>query len=41
VAGRPPASFFLCGWRDMINEARHTLAELGYEKKDIHFELYG
>jgi len=41
VAGRPPASFFLCGWRDMIKEARHTLAELGYEKKDIHFELYG
>jgi len=41
LAERPPASFFLCGWKDMITEARVTLLELGYEKKDIHFELYG
>ena len=33
--------FYLCGWKDMITQARQTLADLGYEKKDIHFELYG
>jgi CDP-4-dehydro-6-deoxyglucose reductase len=38
---KPPGYFFLCGWKNMINEARHKLADLGYEKKDIHFELYG
>jgi len=37
----PPAYFFLCGWKNMITEARHRLAALGYDKKDIHFELYG
>lgn len=41
LEAKPPASFFLCGWKDMINQARITLLELGYEKKDIHFELYG
>ena len=38
---KPPGYFFLCGWKNMITEARHKLADLGYEKKDIHFELYG
>jgi ferredoxin-NADP reductase len=33
--------FYLCGWKDMITQARQTLADMGYEKKDIHFELYG
>jgi CDP-4-dehydro-6-deoxyglucose reductase len=37
----PPASFFLCGWRDMIDEAKRRIQELGYEKKAIHQELYG
>lgn len=41
LTGRPEAYFFLCGWKDMINEARTTLADMGYGKKDIHFELYG
>jgi len=36
-----PASFMLCGWRNMIDEAKHRLAEMGYDKKDIHLELYG
>lgn len=31
----------LCGWRNMIDEAKKKLLELGYEKKDIHQELYG
>ncbi len=35
------ASFYLCGWKNMIDEARTKLAALGYDKKDIHFEIYG
>ncbi len=38
---KQPAHFMLCGWKLMINEARQRLAEMGYEKKYIHFELYG
>lgn len=38
---KQPAYFYLCGWKNMINDARHNLQELGYDKKDIHFELYG
>ncbi len=37
----PPAYFYLCGWRNMIDEARQRLTQLGYDKKSIHFELYG
>jgi CDP-4-dehydro-6-deoxyglucose reductase len=36
-----PANFYLCGWKEMIDEARERIVQLGYEKKDIHFELYG
>ena len=36
-----PASFFLCGWREMIDEARDRISSLGYDKKDVHVELYG
>lgn len=36
-----PANFFLCGWRAMVDEAKHRLLEMGYDKKDIHLELYG
>lgn len=35
------AKFFLCGWKNMIDDARKRLGELGIDKKDIHFELYG
>ncbi|MFZ9661036.1 MAG: ferredoxin--NADP reductase [Chitinophagaceae bacterium] len=41
LTDKPSANFFLCGWKNMINEARERLKELGYDKKDIHFELYG
>ena len=37
----PPASFFLCGWKNMIDEARQRIQQLGYDKKAVHFELYG
>ena len=35
------AQFFICGWKEMIDEARAKLAELGIPKQSIHFELYG
>jgi ferredoxin-NADP reductase len=36
-----PASFFLCGWKNMIDEAKQRIQSLGYDKKSIHQELYG
>lgn len=39
--GLKPAKFMLCGWKNMIDEARQRLQDLGYDKKNIHFELYG
>jgi len=36
-----PAYFFLCGWKDMIDDAKKRIMDLGYDKKDIHFEIYG
>lgn len=38
---REPASFFLCGWKNMIDEAKKRILEMGYDKKAIHQELYG
>jgi glycine betaine catabolism B len=38
---KPAASFFLCGWRGMIDEAKKRILDMGYEKKDIHVEIYG
>lgn len=38
---RPDAHFYLCGWKNMIDDARKKLLDLGYQKKEIHFELYG
>ena len=37
----PPAHFYLCGWKNMIDEAKATIVELGYDKKEIHQEIYG
>lgn len=36
-----PAGFFLCGWKNMIDEARERILAMGYDKKSIHQELYG
>lgn len=38
---RRPAYFYLCGWKNMIDEAKKRILDLGYDKKDIHLELYG
>lgn len=37
----PPANFYLCGWKNMVDEAKKRIVELGYDKKAIHLELYG
>lgn len=36
-----PAYFYLCGWKNMIDEAKQRILQLGYDKKSIHQELYG
>jgi len=38
---RRPAQFMLCGWKAMVDEAKHRIMEMGYDKKAIHLELYG
>jgi glycine betaine catabolism B len=38
---RKPADFFLCGWKGMIDDAKQTILEMGYDKKAIHLEIYG
>lgn len=38
---RKPATFFLCGWKGMIDEAKKKIMEMGYDKKAIHQEIYG
>ena len=40
-AERKPANFFLRGWRGMIDEAKRRVTDMGYDKKDIHVEIYG
>lgn len=37
----PEAQFFLCGWKAMVDEAKQRILALGYDKKQIHLELYG
>ena len=39
--GMPPADFYLCGWKDMIREAKERIQLMGYPRKSIHQELYG
>lgn len=39
--GLPPAQFYLCGWKNMVDEAKQRIIALGYDKKDVHLELYG
>jgi ferredoxin-NADP reductase len=36
-----PAYFYLCGWKNMIDEAKQRIQALGYDRKAIHLELYG
>ena len=41
VGSGRPAAFFLCGWKNMIDEAKQRIQALGYDRKSIHQELYG
>ncbi len=36
-----PSKFMLCGWRNMIDEAKQRILMLGFDRKDIQEELYG
>lgn len=36
-----PAKFYLCGWKNMIDEAKQRILAMGYDRKAIHLELYG
>jgi ferredoxin-NADP reductase len=38
---KSPAYFYLCGWKNMIDEAKQKIMAMGYDRKDIHLELYG
>lgn len=35
------AEFYLCGWKNMVDEAKEKLLAHGIDKKHIHLELYG
>lgn len=37
----PPAYFYLCGWKNMIDEAKQRILAMGYDRKAVHLELYG
>jgi ferredoxin-NADP reductase len=41
AVNRQPALFYLCGWKNMIDEAKKRILEMGYDRKAIHQELYG
>jgi NAD(P)H-flavin reductase len=40
-SNREPAQFYLCGWKNMVIEARSRIEAMGYGRKSIHQELYG
>ncbi len=35
-----PAYFYICGWADMLKEARLRLEAMGYDNKTVKFESY-
>lgn len=41
LADKRPAHFYLCGWKAMIDEARQKIQAMGYDRHDVHLELYG
>jgi len=40
-ADRRQADFYLCGWKNMLDEAKKRLGDMGYGKDHIHVEVYG
>lgn len=41
LADRPDAIIFLCGWKEMITQARERMLAMGIPPASIHQELYG
>lgn len=39
-ADKRPAQFYLCGWAEMLHEARRRIEAMGYERMNIKFEIY-
>jgi CDP-4-dehydro-6-deoxyglucose reductase len=39
-ADKRPAQFYICGWKDMLHEARKRIEAMGYDKKSIKFEIF-
>lgn len=40
-ADKRPVNFYLCGWRNMLDEAKQRIINMGYDRKTIHMEIYG
>lgn len=39
---RSDVDFYICGWSNMIDDAvAKLIVELGYDKSQVHYELYG
>ena len=39
---RPDVDFYICGWSNMIDDVvAKLLIDLGYDKSQVHYELYG
>jgi len=38
--GKRDMDFYLCGWRNMVNDAKLRIADLGYQKERVHLEVY-
>jgi len=36
-----PCDFYICGWSEMVLEAKAHLLQMGYDKNHIHVENYG
>lgn len=36
-----PAHFYICGWHEMIGDAKERILMYGYTSKDIELEVYG
>ena len=40
-ANKRPANFYLCGWSGMVDESKKRIMDMGYDKKEIYYEIYG
>ena len=39
---RPDVDFYICGWSNMIDDVvAKLIVDMGYDKSQIHYELYG